>query len=130
MTKILLISVLGILLVNTSYINDTPGITHIDNSGYAISTSDPSKVLIINPTKLSDTISYRATDLIKDFEIIKLETKNESLIDYIMRCYVGEKSIVITTVNNGILLFARDGKFIKQVASKGRGPGEVNSPNH
>lgn len=129
MTKILLISVLGILLVNTSYLTDTPGIKLMDNSGYPISTSDPSKVLIINPTKISDTISYRATDLIKDFEIIKLETKNESLIDYIMRCYVGEKLIVITTVNNGILLFARDGKFIKQVASKGRGPGEVNSPN-
>jgi len=129
MTKILLISVLGILIVNTSYITDTPDIKHLDNSGYAISTSDPAKILIINPTKISDTISYRATDLIKDFEIIKLETKNESLIDYIMRCYIGEKIIVITTVNNGILLFSRDGKFIKQVAGKGRGPGEIDNPN-
>jgi len=85
--------------------------------------------MIINPLKISDTISYRATDFIQDFEIIKLETKNESLIDNIMRTYVGEKFIVITTVNNGILLFSRDGEFLKQVAKKGRGPGEVNNPN-
>jgi hypothetical protein len=129
MTKLFLMSILGILLVNTSYITDRTSIQHLDNLGYDFSTSDPAKILIINPTKISDTISFRATDLIKDFEIIKLETNNESLIDYIMRCYVGEKSIVISTVNNGILLFSRDGKFLKQVAASGRGPGEVNNPN-
>jgi hypothetical protein len=91
MTKIFLICTFWILLGHTSYMIDKSNLEQLDNSNYASSTTGPAKIVIVNPPNISDTISYRATDLIKDFEIIKLETKNESLIDNIMRCYVGEK---------------------------------------
>lgn len=129
MTKIFLICTFWTLLGHTSYIIEKSNLEQLDNSNYTFSNTGPAKIMIVNPTNISDTISFRATDLIKDFEIIKLETKNESLIDNIMRCYIGEKYIIITTVNNGILQFSRDGKFLRQVAKKGRGPGEVNNPN-
>jgi hypothetical protein len=65
------------------------------------------------------------TDLMKDFEITRLETKEECLIGDVFRAYVTKDYIIVSTSMEGIYLFRRDGKYVRKIANNGRGPGEV-----
>lgn len=56
-------------------------------------------------------------------EYIPLETLSESLIDRVYNVVLAEEFIFLHTIRN-ILKFSRDGKFISQISSQGRGPGE------
>ncbi|MFO7755423.1 MAG: 6-bladed beta-propeller [Bacteroidales bacterium] len=86
-------------------------------------------VPVISIERITKTGEMKFTDLVTDFEIIRLETSEECLIDYIARSYVSDKYIIISTVWNGILLFSRDGSFVRTIALHGNGPGEVSDPN-
>ena len=66
------------------------------------------------------------SDMMKDFQITRLETNEECLIDDVFRRYATQNYLIISTDNNGILLFSRqDGSFIKKIAAYGNGPAEV-----
>jgi hypothetical protein len=116
-----LLFLISVLLLSSCHRKDNSALTRIDLNG--------NEMFTIDPLAIRDTISVNLTDILDDIRAVKLEKTNESLIDYIGRCYVGERYIICTTVTNGILMFAPDGKFIKHIAVNGRGPGEVNDPN-
>lgn len=84
---------------------------------------------VISVEDITTTGELRFSDLASDFEVIRLETGEDCLIDYIARSYVTDEYIIISTVWNGILLFSRDGSFIRSIVLHGNGPGEVNDPN-
>jgi hypothetical protein len=56
-------------------------------------------------------------------EYIPLETLSESLIDRIFGVVLTEEFIFLRT-SIRILKFSRDGKYLSQIGSQGRGPGE------
>ncbi|HBB92495.1 MAG TPA: hypothetical protein DC042_12470, partial [Bacteroidales bacterium] len=61
----------------------------------------------------------KISDWVKDLRIIQLEANKESSFDYIMRVYVGKDYILISTINQGILMFDQNGKFIRTLAAHG-----------
>jgi hypothetical protein len=87
------------------------------------------EMFTIDPLAIKDTISIKLTDILDDIRIVRLEKNDESLIDYVTRCYVGERYIICKTVTNGILMFSPEGKYLRHLARNGRGPGEVSDPN-
>lgn len=70
------------------------------------------------------------SDLMKDFEISRLETKEECLIGDVFRRYVTQNYIIVSDAMDGIFLFGRDGRYIKKIADRGRGPGEIIGAYH
>ncbi len=70
------------------------------------------------------------SDLMKDFEITKLETKEECLIGDAFRKYVTKDYIIVSNAMDGISLFGRDGLYIRKIAERGRGPGEIIGSYH
>ena len=79
--------------------------------------------------KISETGELKLSDIASDLEIVRLETNEDCMIDYVMRAHITGDYIVISTVSRGIYLFSREGKYIRQIAGTGNGPGEVNDPN-
>ncbi|MFB2120744.1 6-bladed beta-propeller [Parapedobacter sp. 2B3] len=73
----------------------------------------------IKPIQLIDT-------LIKFFDIIPLETSNKSLIGSIDRLFYENDRIVVVDKFNAkrIVIFSKTGKFISNISTSGRGPGE------
>jgi hypothetical protein len=64
--------------------------------------------------------------LIKEINLIPLETTDESLIGHIMKIVVTDSNIYImdSLKGGGLVIFDREGKFIKRI-SNGSGPGEL-----
>ena len=87
------------------------------------------EVCVIHADKISRSEEVKISDWVKDLRIIQLEANKESSFDYIMRVYVGKDYILISTINQGILMFDQNGKFIRTLAAHGRGPGEVTDAN-
>src|SRR5690554_574638 len=60
------------------------------------------------------------TDLVR---FIPLETKNESLIVSISKLYIEDDFIIVfDRQNKNILLFNKNGSFIRKIGEKGNGP--------
>jgi hypothetical protein len=71
--------------------------------------------------------SYFADTLI----YIPLETTEESLLDYALRqVWIDSSFILVNSRKSGLFLFQKDGKFLKQIGKKGRGPGEYGNIFH
>lgn len=85
---------------------------------------------VIEIEKITEKGELSFTDLMKDFQITRLETKEECLIDDAFRRYVTKDFIIVGTSMNGIMLFSRDGKFIRKITGRGTGPGEVIGSYH
>lgn len=66
----------------------------------------------LNASEFADTVMY-----------IPLETNSKSFIRAILKVEITDKYI-LTCGFDQILLFSRDGKFIRQIGRKGKGPGE------
>jgi len=79
--------------------------------------------------KITETGELKLSDIAKDLELVRLETNEDCMIDYVMRAHITDDYIIISTVSRGIYLFSREGKYIRQIAGTGNGPGEVNDPN-
>ena len=67
------------------------------------------------------------SEITEELTAIDLELTAKSLIniDKIKRIITFENIIIITEINK-ILIFGKDGKFIRSIGSKGQGPGEYN----
>lgn len=69
--------------------------------------------------------NLKMSDLFSDIKYVKLETTSESLIQYINRVLdLDGNLLVVDRDNQSLLLFDRDGRFIKKIAGQGKGPGE------
>ncbi|MDX2415182.1 MAG: 6-bladed beta-propeller, partial [Bacteroidales bacterium] len=97
-----------------------------NNKGNEYVTYNEEGVPVIEIEDITEKGELAFSDLMKDFEITKLETKEECLIDDVFRKFATREYIIISTVKNGILLFSRnDGAFIIKITEFGNGPGEV-----
>lgn len=66
------------------------------------------------------------TDLVDDFQVIRLEETDESMISYITNFRVADGKIYAldNLSSQKFLIFDKNGKFIKQIGHQGRGPSE------
>lgn len=77
----------------------------------------------INSNKLQEE-GYLSS-LVKDFQIVPLETNDSSLILDIRKVMCYKDYIYILDKSTfRLLLFENNGKFIKQIGKRGQGPGE------
>ncbi len=76
--------------------------------------------------EVENTIDIKLSDLGEDFWIIRFETDTSFLISNIYDYLIGEKFIIIYS-NSHLLQYSIDGKFIRCLAERGRGPDEYTS---
>jgi len=71
------------------------------------------------------TKDYQLSDIAKRIEYIELEANKESFIGEINRInFINDKIIILDRTLQKILLFSFDGKFIRTIGKRGKGPGE------
>jgi len=95
------------------------------NRGSECVTINEDGVPVIKIEDITEKGELTFTDLMKDFEITRLETKEECLIGDVFRAYITKDYVIVSTSMEGIYLFRRDGKYVRKIANNGRGPGEV-----
>lgn len=77
---------------------------------------------VIDLDKADGEEVLKMSDLVDNVRLIKLETRPDVLLPGRFRTWVGEKYIL--TFDEEIHLFAADGKYIRKITQKGRGPEE------
>lgn len=87
-------------------------------------------VPVIEIENITEEGELTFSDFMTDFEIVRLETKEECMIKEPFRWYISKDYIVVGTGMNGVYLFGRDGSFIRKIIDRGRGPGELIGPYH
>ena len=81
-------------------------------------------VIICDQKLLKDTIRIPLSLLVDDFEIIRLDNKNEALVGD-QQTVISENYILVwNKQQNPFKLFDRKGNFITMIGSIGQGPGE------
>jgi hypothetical protein len=69
------------------------------------------------------------SEVAEDIDFVALETTDESLIGSMFYAVFSDKYIaVLDNQQDLIFLFARNGKFLRRIGSKGQGPGEYIDP--
>jgi len=63
------------------------------------------------------------SELMENYRLVELETSERSLVPRYYQEFIGEKFILIIS-DNEILQFNSEGRFIKSIGKKGKGPGE------
>jgi len=92
------------------------------NDNGALINMNIDSILSDNPITFSSIFS--------DFELIPLQTTEESIFSYIDDIKVIGDTLFIfdRTITKSILLFSKDGKFLNKIKKVGRGPGEYIYP--
>ena len=73
--------------------------------------------------------SMNLSDFVKEVEFVQLESSKDAYFMNARSFTVGEKYIMIADDGeNRIILFDRNGNFIRHIGRKGKGPGEYNNP--
>lgn len=73
--------------------------------------------------------SFKASEFIEDVEFVPLETSVDSYFKFSEYYSVGNKYILVTDTERAhIILFDRNGIFIRNIGTKGKGPGEIGYP--
>ena len=77
------------------------------------------------PVNIDQNISLPLSEITDEIISVDLELTDESLInpDRIKRVFIGEDYVIIAELEK-ILVFSKDGKFVRPIGSKGQGPGE------
>lgn len=74
---------------------------------------------------ISDAQTMNYQPLLDSIDYVPLETTDQSLIGNIGKIYVTQSNILVfDTKQTAILLFDKEGKFIRKIGQKGRGPEE------
>lgn len=89
---------------------------------YKTDTSD--EMIVIDLTKKHEKISLKLEDFLDDIRLIRLETNEHSLLSHFYG-YVGDQYIIAMD-RDRVLLFSANGRYIRTIAQKGKGPGEFN----
>jgi hypothetical protein len=84
----------------------------------------PSGLLEI-PIDIDQNSSILFSEIVEEIAAIELELTDESLINpnLIRRAIISENYVIIAEAEK-VLLFNRNGKFLRMIGSKGQGPGE------
>ena len=91
-------------------------------SGYDIQQSE---YVVIDLSEPPPKISIKASALIESCRYIPLETTGESMISNIQRLIpVQDGFFIFDRSSQQLIYFDADGRFIRRIAEKGRGPGE------
>lgn len=115
------ILIIALLLVNCSNKNANPKIKSEVNNKIT------SQILNF-PKSGEDTLK---TSFFADTVIyIPLETKKESFVDNIKEIWMNDSIILVECWEAGLLQFQQNGKFIRHIGKKGRGPGEYGDIYH
>ncbi len=86
------------------------------------------EVIDCNISEVTDTIDLQLSEIIKKCEVIPLETNESSLFESVYHIGISDNYIAIHSRGKMIIkLFNRQGKFIRNIGSIGRGPGEFSS---
>jgi len=83
------------------------------------------EVADLDPQKLTNR-SIKLSQLVEDIKVVQLQTTDSSMIANSTDYKVGEKYI-LAVFNDEIYQFSITGEFIRLVAKKGMGPGELNA---
>lgn len=86
-------------------------------------TQSKNQVLDIHLSDQKTDEVCKATDIADTVMYVPLETNEKSLLGYLWIIAMNESYIVVSD-NERIMAFHRNGKFIGQIGSKGKGPGE------
>jgi hypothetical protein len=113
------------LFVILTVLISTISLNSCKNRGSECVTINEEGVPVIKIEDIKEKGELTFTDLMKDFEITRLETKEECLIGDVFRAYVTKYYVIVSTSMEGIYLFRKDGSFVRKIANHGRGPGEI-----
>lgn len=80
-------------------------------------------VPVVDLSKAGDWGMFNIGELVDSLEVIPLETTEESLVPGYFKIWRGEKYILILGTE-AVLQFTLDGRFVRQLARKGRAPEE------
>ncbi len=73
--------------------------------------------------------NLKLSDFVKDVEFVQFEASKDAYFMNARSCTVGKKYIMIADDGEDrVILFDRQGKFIRHIGRKGKGPGEYNHP--
>jgi len=117
MKKIILLAILIIALFAVKCSNKKANPVNKSEAKNKIATQ-----ILHFPESGEDTLkaSYFADTVI----YIPLETTKESFLDNIKQVWMNDSVILICCYRAGLLMFQRDGKFLRKIGKDGRGPGE------
>lgn len=97
-----------------------------NNNGYKlpIVTINEREIADLDPQKLVDT-TIKLSQIVDNITVVALETVDEAMLSG-SSMLIGDEYILANR-GNEIYQFVRDGKFIRVIAKKGRGPEEIPS---
>ncbi len=78
----------------------------------------------INTFNIKDSLHLKLSDFAWDFEFIPLESKDGCMISYGTKDYFGRDYYLSERRGGDIYQFGRDGKFIRKIVRRGKGPTE------
>jgi len=88
------------------------------------------EVIICPVNKVSDTIQLQLSSLIESCEVVKLQDINDALFDRAWHTEVSDNYICIKSYGQlPVKLFDKNGQFLRNIGSVGRGPGEYSTVN-
>ena len=79
-------------------------------------------MIVCNTDLINDTIDFPMSLLFSDFEMVKLDDRDDALIDMIAIMNVSSRHLAVYSYYNGIKLFDRQGNYITNVSKMGQGP--------
>nr|WP_300512449.1 6-bladed beta-propeller [uncultured Phocaeicola sp.] len=66
------------------------------------------------------------SELVSDWRLIKLEnTSKEMMVSTVCRIYLSENYLIVSNIDNNVLLFNGEGKFQRKVGRVGNGPADI-----
>lgn len=89
----------------------------------------PVEINMISFQEVNTSTDLKLLDFVQNIQLIPLETTDNSLLGHITHIRHGKNNIIIVTQNN-ILQYNNEGKFIRPLVQKGRGPNEFSNLVH
>ena len=88
------------------------------------------EVVICPVNKVTDTVQLKLSSLIESCNVVKLQNINDALFDQAWHTEVSENYICIKSYGQlPAKLFDKNGQFLRNMGSVGRGPGEYSTIN-
>ena len=87
--------------------------------------SDSDGILSLTIDRKQDNIAFPLSEITEKVDVIELELNEESLISEIRDVYVLSEHYIISDVKSiGVLVYDKQGHFVRRIGKKGQGPGE------
>jgi hypothetical protein len=101
-----------------------------DNSIAYIANINGNEVVICPVNKVTDTIQLQLSSLIESCEVVKLQNITDALFDQAWHTEVSDNYICIKSYGQlPAKLYDKNGQFLRNIGSVGRGPGEYPTLN-